>query len=63
MNAAPAAPAAMAQALPASQFVNTAWQAYEQRIATGFSRVVEMPLALAASIGSRGINALVEHYR
>ena len=63
MNAAPAAPAAMAQPQPASQFVNTAWQTYEQRIATGFNHIVEMPLALAASIGSQGINYLVEQYR
>ena len=63
MNAAPAAPAAMAQAIPASQFINTAWQTYEQRIATGFGHIVEMPLALAAAIGSKGINTLVEKYR
>ena len=63
MNATPAAPAAMAQAQPASQLVDTAWQTYEHRIATGFNPIVEMPLALAAAIGSQGIEALVEKYR
>lgn len=63
MNAAPAAPAAPAQSQTVPQFINTAWPPYEHRIATGFSSNVEMPLALAASIGSQGINALVERYR
>lgn len=63
MNAAPAAPAVMAPARPASQLVDTAWQTYERGIATGFNSIVEMPLALAAAIGPQGINTLVEKYR
>ena len=59
-----AAPAAMAQSQNVSQLLNTAWdQTYKHRIATGFSQVVEIPLALAASVGPQGINALVRQFR
>ena len=63
MNAGPAGPAAMAQSQPVSQLIDTAWQSYNNRITTGFSNSVEMPLALAASIGPQGINTIVKRYR
>ena len=58
-----APPAAAPQPQPISQLLNTAWQGYEHRIATGFNKVVEIPLVLAASIGPQGINVIVEKFR